>query len=117
MPQVRRRAREADEWRARRTGLPQLVADEDRGAIFRGAQRRARSQPLSDLLWRRRVRRTEYRLDAWIGELLQTRRRLEASRGRPEIQPVPRRQGRRYGVLDLASRRGSKPQHANRQST
>src|SRR6476469_2030889 len=38
MPQVRRRAREADEWRARHTGLPQLVADEDRGAIFRGAQ-------------------------------------------------------------------------------
>src|SRR3984893_18741685 len=110
MPQVRRRAREADEWRARRTGLPQLVADEDRGAIFRSAQRRARSQPLSDLLWRWRVRRAQYGPEARTGELLKTGRPLEASRGGPEIQPVPRRQGRRYGVLDLASRRGGEPQ-------
>src|SRR5215472_4583124 len=51
MPQVCGRAREADEWCARCAGLSQFVADEDCGAIFRGAQRRARSQPLSDLLW------------------------------------------------------------------
>src|SRR5262249_12027294 len=84
MAQIRGRAREADEWRARRAGLPQFVADEDRGAIFRGTQRCARSQSLSDLLRRRGVRRAQYWPDAWTGELLQTRCRLEASRGWPE---------------------------------
>src|SRR5262245_2309314 len=103
MPQVRGRAREADEWGARRAGLSQFVADEDRGAIFRGTQRRARSQPLSDLVCRLLLEKKKHRTDARVGELLQTRRRLEASSGRPESKPVPRRQVSDHCVLYLAS--------------
>src|SRR5262249_59401013 len=65
MPQVRGRAREADEWRARRADLPQFVADEDRGAIFRGTQRRARSQPLSDIVCRLLLEKKNKHTQRW----------------------------------------------------
>ena len=116
VPQVRRRAGEAHQRVDRRAGLSELVADEDRGAVLRRAQRRARYQPLSDLLRRRRVCRAQHRPDAGPGQLLQAGRGVEEVAGRPEVQRVPRREGRRHRVVDLAGRRLRQPRQADRQS-
>ena len=72
-------------------GLSQLVADEDRAAVLGGAQRRARPEPLSDLLRGRRVSRAQHRPDAGAGELLRAGRRLEEVAGRPEVRRLPGR--------------------------
>ena len=65
---------------------PEFFADEDRGAVLGRAQRRARSQPLSDLLRGRRVRRAQYRPDARPGQLIPAGRGLEDVAGRAEVR-------------------------------
>ena len=81
------------ERRDRRRNLSELVADQDQCAVLGDAQGRARYQPLSDALCRRRSAGDQYRPDAGPGRDLRPGHALEERAGRQGADRLPRRQG------------------------
>ena len=109
VPGVRRRNRQAQRRRDRRRDLSELVADQDQRAILGDAQRRARYQPVSAFLRRRRIAGNQYRPDARPGLDLRPGPALEEPAGRQGADGFPRRQGHHHPDLDLAGRRRRQP--------
>ena len=94
--------------------LSELLADQDQRAILGDAQRRARHQPLSPALCRRRIAGDQYRPDARPGRDLRSGPALEEGAGRQGADRLPRRQGHHPADLDLAGRRRRQPLQADR---
>ena len=114
VPDVRRRSRKAQRRRDRRRNLSELVADQDQRAILGDAQRRARYQPLSDALCRRRIAGDQYRPDARPGLDLRSGPALEDQADRQGADGFPGRQGHHPADLGLAGRRRRQPLAADR---
>ena len=92
-------------WRAGVRNLSGFVADEDRGAVLRAAPRRARFQPLSAGLCRRRGAGGEYRPDALPGRDLPAGPGLEDGGDRPAADRCAGQARGEDHHLDLAVRR------------
>ena len=112
LPHVRRRSRQALGRRSCRRDLSELLADQDQRAVLRDAQGRARHQPLSDALCRRRIAGDQYRPDAGPGRHLRPGPALEEGAGRQGADRFPRRQGHHPADLGLAGRRRRQPLQA-----
>src|SRR5207244_242441 len=100
-PTIRKPGCRAQQRRADRRHLSWLLADEDQRAVLRDAEGRARHEPHSDLLRRRRPARAQPRPDARPRHGLRAGSRLEEQADRPRVRQVRRQQRRRHHHLDL----------------
>ncbi|MGY4288822.1 hypothetical protein ACVWXO_008042 [Bradyrhizobium sp. LM2.7] len=105
---------QAQQWRHSRGNLSELISDQDQRAVLRDAQGRARYQPLSDAVRRRRIAGDQYWPDARTGHDLRPGHTLEEGASRQGADRFPRRQGHHPAHLGVAGRRRRQPLQADR---